>query len=286
MNRTETLTALAALAHGARWEIVRLLARRGLQGMTAGDLGEAVGIPATALSFHLAQLAQAGLVAPRRIGRQIWYAADSERLDGLLAQLAEAFHPDPAAAAASGRRALDGEAMSSRIYNVLFLCTGNSARSIMAEALLTRWGEGRFRAYSAGSHPKGSVHPLTLELLRSFNFKVDGFRSKNWDEFAAPGAPALDFVFTVCDDAAGEVCPVWPGQPLSAHWGVEDPAAFVGPRDKHLRLFRRVYTELDNRIKIFTSLRLDALDRMTLQRRVAEIGRARLEAPADAAETA
>ena len=164
--------------------------------------------------------------------------------------------------------------MEEKIHNVLFLCTGNSARSIMAECALNRWGRGRFRAYSAGSQPKGKVHPMTLRLLRDYNFKTDGLRSKGWDEFARPGAPELDFVFTVCDDAAAEVCPVWPGQPMTAHWGVEDPAAFVGNDEKTYAFFKRIYGYLDNRIKIFVSLPMASLDRLSLQRRLDAIGAA------------
>lgn len=162
--------------------------------------------------------------------------------------------------------------MTGKTYTVLFLCTGNSARSVMAECALRRWGEGRFDAFSAGSHPKGVVHPMTLRLLRDFNFKTDDLRSKSWDEFALPDSPPLDFVFTVCDQAAGEVCPAWPGQPMTAHWGAPDPAAFVGSDDKAYQFFKRVYLELENRIKIFTSLRIDALDRMALQAQLDQIG--------------
>ena len=161
---------------------------------------------------------------------------------------------------------------SDRIYRVLFLCTGNSARSVMAECALGRWGRGRFEAFSAGSHPKGEIHPMTLQLLRRFNYRTDGLRSKSWDEFAGPDAPPLHFVFTVCDQAAGEVCPVWPGQPMTAHWGVEDPAAFVGPIEKQERLFRDVYFQLERRIQIFTNLPLASLDRLSLQRRLDQIG--------------
>jgi arsenate reductase len=162
-----------------------------------------------------------------------------------------------------------------RPYNVLFLCTGNSARSIMAECALRRWGRDRFAAYSAGSHPKGEVHPLTLALLRQLSYRTDALRSKSWDELAQPGSPPLDFVFTVCDQAAGEVCPVWPGQPMTAHWGVEDPAAFEGPEDKALRHFRAIYGFLENRIKIFVSLPIASLDRLALQRRLDAIGKAK-----------
>ena len=170
--------------------------------------------------------------------------------------------------------------MADRPYNVLFLCTGNTARSIMAECALNRWGQGRFTAYSAGSQPKGRVHPMTMRLLSDYNFKTDGLRSKSWEEFAAPGAPELDFVFTVCDNAANEVCPVWPGQPMTAHWGVEDPAAFVGDEEKTYAFFKRVYGYLDNRIKIFANLPIASLDRLSLQRRLEAIGRAAPEAGA------
>lgn len=163
-------------------------------------------------------------------------------------------------------------AMPDKVYNVLFLCTGNTARSIMAECALGRWGQGRFRAYSAGSQPKGRVHPMTLRLLQDYNYPRQGLRSKSWDEFATSGAPELDFVFTVCDNAANEVCPIWPGQPMTAHWGVEDPAAFVGSEEKTLAFFKRVYGYLENRIKIFVSLPIASLDRLSLQKRLDQIG--------------
>ena len=161
----------------------------------------------------------------------------------------------------------------SRVYNVLFLCTGNSARSILAEVVLNRVGAGRFRAFSAGSHPKGEVHPMALELLREHREDVRGLRSKGWDEFAQPGSPVLDFVFTVCDDAAGEACPFWPGQPVTAHWGVEDPAAFVGSPDEQRRAFERAYTVLKRRIDLLTELEFEALDRLSLRQQLAEIGK-------------
>jgi len=170
-----------------------------------------------------------------------------------------------------------------RIYNVLFLCTGNSARSILAEALLEHWGRGRFKAYSAGSFPKGAVHPLALDLLEKAHLATRRLRSKSWDEFATPGAPEMDFVFTVCDQAASEVCPVWPGNPVTAHWGVPDPAAVEGRQDEKSRAFRYAFQALETRIKLFTSLRLEALDRLAVKRKVDEIGHLRVVAPEEPA---
>jgi arsenate reductase len=163
--------------------------------------------------------------------------------------------------------------MSDRPYNVLILCTGNSARSVLAEALINRWGAGRFRGFSAGSHPKGAVHPLALELLERMEFPTAGLRSKSWDEFAGPGAPTLDFVFTVCDNAAGEVCPVWLGQPMTAHWGISDPAAVEGSDADKRGSFGEAFDALEKRIKTFVALPLDSLDRQTLKHRLNEIGR-------------
>ena len=169
--------------------------------------------------------------------------------------------------------------MSEPVYNVLFLCTGNSARSIIAEAVMNRYGQGRFKAFSAGSHPKGKVHPYTLDLLRNLNYVTDDMRSKSWDEFAVPGAPKLDFVFTVCDDAANESCPIWPGQPMSAHWGVPDPAAVEGTEAEKRLAFADTCRMMTNRISIFTSLPLKSLDRLALQKRLDAIGQ-RKELPA------
>lgn len=162
--------------------------------------------------------------------------------------------------------------MSERAWNVLFLCTGNSARSILGEAILTRQGEGRFRVFSAGSHPKSEVHPYALDLLTKLNHDTGFARSKSWDEFAAPGAPVMDFVFTVCDSAAAEVCPVWPGQPMTAHWGVPDPAAAEGTEAERRFAFADTYHMLANRISIFISLPTASLDRLTLQKRLDRIG--------------
>ncbi len=171
--------------------------------------------------------------------------------------------------------------MAPRIYNVLFLCTGNSARSVMGEVLLSHWGKGRFHAYSAGSQPKGAVHPLTLELLRNMKLPTEGLRSKSWNEFAGADAPRMDFVFTVCDQAAAEVCPVWPGQPITAHWGVPDPAAAEGTHDEKMAAFRDAFRRLDTRIKLFLALPIEKLDRLALQREARRIGTTRT--PEDAA---
>lgn len=163
--------------------------------------------------------------------------------------------------------------MTGRPLNVLLLCTGNSARSILAEAMLNAMGQGRFRAFSAGIRPAGHVNPFALELLRKNRLPTDGLRSKSWEEFAQPGAPELHFVFTVCDNAAGEVCPVWPGQPITAHWGVEDPAAVEGDDETKRKAFFRAYDRLQNRIRLFLSLPFAKLDRLALTEQLRQIGR-------------
>lgn len=162
--------------------------------------------------------------------------------------------------------------MSDRVYNVLFLCTGNSARSILGEAILNHVGQGRFRAYSAGSTPKGAVHPMTIETLAKAGIPTDGLRSKARDEFAVPGAPVMDFVFTVCDNAAGETCPVWPGQPMTAHWGIEDPAAVNGPEFKQRAAFEDALRFLRNRVGAFINLPLASIDRLSLNSKLKGIG--------------
>ena len=166
--------------------------------------------------------------------------------------------------------------MSGKTYNVLFLCTHNSARSILAEAYLNHVGKGRFIAYSAGSHPSGSINPMTIQILRQTGYAVDGLRSKGWDEFAVPGAPRMDFVITVCDSAAGEVCPVWPGQPMTAHWGFEDPSQAKGTEEERRRVFQRVFRQITARIQLFLSLPMEQLDALSLQQRLNDIGKSKL----------
>ena len=165
--------------------------------------------------------------------------------------------------------------MSSRVYNILFLCTGNSARSAMAEAVLNQLGAGKFRGYSAGSHPAGSINPYALDLLERNRFRTHGLRSKSWNEFALPGAPVMDFVLTVCDKAAGEVCPLWPGQPMSAHWGVEDPAAVVGTEEEKQRAFTGVFVTLRTRVALLVNLPIEKLDRLSLQNELRNIAQQR-----------
>ncbi len=165
--------------------------------------------------------------------------------------------------------------MENRTLNVLFLCTGNSARSIMAEVVLNSMGQGRFKAYSAGSHPKGTVNPLAVELLQKNRLPIEGLRSKGWEEFSQSGAPVMDFVITVCDKAAGEVCPIWPGQPMNAHWGIEDPAAVEGSEQEKRKAYFTAYNRLRNRLSIFTSLPMSKLDPLSLQRRLDDIGKLR-----------
>jgi arsenate reductase len=164
--------------------------------------------------------------------------------------------------------------MTEKVFNVLFLCTGNSARSVLAESQLNAMGKGRFRAFSAGSHPTGKVNPHAVEFLQKAGFPVDGLRSKSWDEFAAPGAPAMDFVLTVCDQAAGEQCPYWPGQPMSAHWGVPDPAAVVGSEEAINKAFRDAAMVLRKRIELFISLPASSIDRLSLKTQLDQIGKA------------
>jgi protein-tyrosine-phosphatase len=163
--------------------------------------------------------------------------------------------------------------MAGKAWNVLFLCTGNSARSIMAEVLMNHLGRGRFKAWSAGSHASGKVNPFSISTLHDMGLATEGLRSKNWDEFAAPGAPSLDFIFTVCDNAAGEVCPVWPGKPVAAHWGIEDPAAFVGPDNRKRVAFREAALILRRRIELFISLPMHKLDSIAIKRELDHIGR-------------
>jgi arsenate reductase (thioredoxin) len=191
--------------------------------------------------------------------------------------MAKSLYPDGLSSDSLWRRTGGGQMTPGRTYNVLFLCTGNSARSIIAEALLNQMGAGRFHAYSAGSHPKGEVHPLALELLKRMGLPTKELRSKSWDEFAEPSAAMLDFIFTVCDNAAGEMCPIWPGKPITAHWGIADPAAAEGTEAERALAFRTALRELEARIRSFISLPIRALDHLALKEKLKEIGQTRAE---------
>jgi len=278
MENVAVVAALSALANEHRLQLFRLLMARGPSGMAAGAIAEAVGISPSSLSFHVGALERAGLLRSWRVQRNVFYAVDIDGMRRVLVFLTEECcdgHPELCGdLAGSWNRTGEGKAgsMNDKIYNVLFLCTGNSARSILAEAILARLGAGRFRAFSAGSHPKGMVHPYALDLLRNQNHPVDGLRSKSWDEFAADGAPTMHFVFTVCDDAAAEVCPIWPGQPISAHWGVPDPAAAQGSEAERRLAFADTFRMLGTRISVFTNLPMGSLDRLVLQERLDAIG--------------
>jgi arsenate reductase len=260
------------------------------------ELTRTLGQSQPKISRHLGLLRDLGLVEARRAGVWMHYRIHPTLPDWALSVLAAALpafaaspqgqadlgewanKPESCAPEVSITSSLKSEptngecAMEQPIYNVLFLCTGNSARSIMAEALLNHWGQGRFRTYSAGSHPRDEVHPRTLELLKRLGFAIEGLRSKSWDEFAQPDAPNMDFVFTVCDNAKNEVCPVWPGQPMTAHWGVPDPVAVEGDEVMRMLAFREAFRVLENRIKLFSSLPLGQLDKLRIKSEIDRIG--------------
>ena len=276
MDDEGAIVALSALAQGHRLAVFRLLVKRGPSGLAAGEIGRRVGLSPSSLSFHLAHLERAGLVRSWRVQRNIFYSVEIEGVRRLLAFLTADCcdgRPEICGGLARTDGLFGGDLMTDhKIYNVLFLCTGNSARSILAEAILNREGIGKFKAYSAGSQPKREINPIALDVLRSQNHKVESYRPKDWEEFARPGAPALDFVFTLCDSASAEVCPVWPGQPMTAHWGLPDPAAVEGNQAVRHAAFLDAYRMLTNRISIFVNLPLASLDRLSLKASLDKIG--------------
>ncbi len=294
MESSDAVKKLTALAHEGRLAIFRLLVRRAPDEVAAGEIALALGVRGSTMSNQLTELERAGLIRSRRVGRSVLYHADLDGAGGLLGFLANDCCKGRAEACAQvagalSRRRQDWgspdmeEARMSRQYNVLFLCTGNSARSIFAEAIIGRVARTRFVGYSAGSTPRGDIHPRAKALLENLNFDTSQFRSKSWDEFARPGAPELDFVFTVCDNAANEVCPAWPGQPMSAHWGIPDPAAATGSESEISLAFSDAYRFLFNRISAFTNLPIEGLDSLALQKRLDDIGKSK---PADDDESA
>lgn len=270
MKQAAALEALNALAQETRLDIFRTLVQAGLEGLPAGVLGERLALVPANLSFHLNHLRYAGLLWSRREGRSIIYAANFDVMNDLVGYLTEYCGAERMPAARTSDRPLGAKVEHE--LNVLFLCTSNSARSIMAECALNRWGKGRFRGLSAGSHPRKNVHPIARNVLAALRYATAGLRSKSWNEFAGAGRPPLDFVFTLCDRAAAEVCPAWPGQPIRAHWGVSDPLAFAGTPEAKRRHFLQVYQAIEHRVKIFTGLPLDTLEPFAVERRVKEIG--------------
>ncbi len=272
MEMLNAAELLAALGHESRLSVFRLLVEAGPEGMNASAIGEKLGLAPATLSFHLAHLSRVGLIKGRQESRFIFYSAYYTVMDDLLAFLTHN--------CCQGKndclpRVDSMKTMNERIFSVLFLCTGNSARSILAEAILNHIGRGRFKAYSAGSHPAGSINPFALEILKQQGMPTDDLRSKNWDEFSEPDAPRLDFVITVCDKAAGEACPVWPGQPMTAHWGIEDPAAVQGDDEAKRRAVTKAFREMSTRISLFTSLPLQKLDTLALKKELDTIGKLR-----------
>ncbi|GAB3359531.1 metalloregulator ArsR/SmtB family transcription factor [Giesbergeria sinuosa] len=281
MDEAQVVRALGALAQETRLRLFRLLVVAGPQGLTPSSMAECLGASATVLSFHLKELHAAGLVQVQRQGRHQIYRAAIASMNELLSYLTahccqgEACLETPLLACTACEAPSTPESvltMSSPVYNVLFICTHNSARSIMAEALLNQLGGGKFRAYSAGSRPTSQVHPQALALLQRHKIPTEGLRSKNWEEFAQPDAPPMDFVLTVCDQAAGETCPIWPGQPMSAHWGLQDPANVKSSPDNVEKAFSEVFRLLHRRISLFLSLPLAKLDQLSLQQELGHIG--------------
>jgi arsenate reductase len=279
MKETDAIAAFAALAQETRLRIIRVLVKAGIEGMPAGAIADSMAVSPSNVSFHLKELEHAGLIAAKRESRSIYYHAQFDVLGGLIRFLMEdCCHRNPEIcqplvdSLVCCSTAPKDAAMTDRVYNVLFLCTGNSARSILAESILKAEGKGRFKAYSAGSHPKGEVNPLALKVLKALGYPHEGFSSKSWESFGEDGGPHLDFIFTVCDNAAGEACPVWPGHPMTAHWGIEDPAAVEGSDIEKERAFSLAAKYMKSRIAAFTSLPMDSIDRMALQNDLKKIG--------------
>jgi arsenate reductase len=289
MHAHDAIAAFAALAQESRLDVFRLLLRQAPYGLPAGQIAACLGVAASTLSAHLAQLERAGLLRSWREQRRIFYAADTAGFRMLLAFLTEeccSGHPEicgytklteplplETTVTESMPASPRGAMHEARVFHVLFLCTGNSARSILAECILNHLGQGKFQAYSAGSQPKGTIHPYALELLQHYQYSTEHLRSKSWEEFSGTDAPPLDFVFTLCDEAAKETCPVWPGQPISAHWGLPDPAAVDGTEAQKRFAFVDTMRMLNNRINIFINLPVAKLDQLSLRQRLDAIGK-------------
>ncbi|WP_375688598.1 helix-turn-helix domain-containing protein [Pseudooceanicola sp. LIPI14-2-Ac024] len=266
---------LAALAHPQRLALFRLLVRRFPDAVPAGELAGAIDVRQNTLSSYLSSLRHAGLITQDREGRSLLYRVDMDEAGGLMSYLVDDCcrgRPDLCSPLPAQARKGD-TAMSDRKYNALFICTGNSARSIFGETLLRDVAGDRFTAYSAGTRPQSELNPFAVEMLRSKGHDIAPLRSKNVSEFQGPDAPVMDFVFTVCDRAANEDCPAWPGQPISAHWGLPDPVKAEGTEAEKRLAFQQAYAALKNRIAAFTALPIETLDRTSLQARLDDLAR-------------
>jgi protein-tyrosine-phosphatase/DNA-binding transcriptional ArsR family regulator len=270
MEQNRAAHAFATLGHPGRLAVFRLLMRFAPQGVRPTEIAEALGLKPNTLSHHLADLTASGLVEVRRQGRSLYYSVSLDATEGLIGYLAlDVGRARPDLLAPFLRK---DDAMRDSGFNVLFICSGNSARSIFAEALLRDLGQGRFRAFSAGTRPGSALNPFALEVLTRNGHDVSGLRSKHVSEFQEPGSPVMDFVFTVCDAAAAEDCPPWPGQPITGHWGLPDPVKATGTDAEKALVFAQTYAALRRRVSAFVELPFAALGRMSLQTRVDAIG--------------
>jgi ArsR family transcriptional regulator, arsenate/arsenite/antimonite-responsive transcriptional repressor / arsenate reductase (thioredoxin) len=283
MESTDFTDALTALGHPGRMAVFRLLMRRAPQGVRPSEIAGALGLQPNTLSAYLATLGHAGLVRSERQGRAVLYRLERARIAALTAWLVDDCcrgRPELCLPIQSAKR---GNApMTQRTYNVLFVCTGNSARSLIAEAIVNADDSGRFRAHSAGTHAASEPNPFALELLQHHGHDTSVLRSKKCDEFTGPDAPVFDFVFTVCDRAANEECPAWPGQPVTAHWGMPDPVKAQGTEAERALAFRQAYRTLHHRLRAFLALPIASLDRLSLQNRLDAIGEMNAETVASA----
>ncbi|MGF1548198.1 MAG: helix-turn-helix domain-containing protein [Thiotrichales bacterium] len=278
MKPSDEADALSVLGHEGRLAVFRLLARRAPGGVRPSEIANALNIKPSTLSIYLAALERAELIHSTRIGKAIFYRIDLHQVGQLIDYLVNDCcrgRPElcvPMAAHALKHVNLEAKEMSNRVFNVLFICVGNSARSIMAETILNEEGGGKFRAFSAGTKPYSTMNPIALDVLRNLGHNIGTLRAKSTAEFREPTAPHFDFVFTLCDQAANEECPPWPGQPITAHWGMPDPVKAAGTEVERVLAFKETYRTLRHRLLAFVALPIDTLDRVALQHRLDEIG--------------
>ncbi len=275
MDTNLAISAFATLGHAGRLSVFRLLMRHMPQGVRPTEIAEALDLKQNTLSHYLSDLDRAGLIRATRQGRSLFYSVDLERAGQLVTFLVDDCcrgRPE-VCAHLPGAEMFSHTGQETRMFNVLFICTSNSARSIMAEALLNDMGQGRFRAFSAGTVPRGVPHPRAVDLLKRAGFATEDLRSKDLSEFEGAQAPWMDFVFTVCDRAASEDCPPWPGHPLSAHWGIPDPVRATGTEAEQALAFATAFDAMRRRIAAFVALPVDDLDRIALQKSIDDIGR-------------